>query len=49
MARANPYNGYLRGPVTLTPVADRLAVELSRPVLTTKVLPNRGLSIFLKK
>ena len=27
------YNGHLRGPVTLTPVAERLAVELSSPVL----------------
>ena len=26
------YNGYHRGPVTLTPVAERLAVELSLPV-----------------
>ena len=34
---ASVYNGYLRGPVTLTPIADRLAVELSLPVL-------RGLS-----
>ena len=29
------YNGHLRGPVTLTPVAERLAVKLSLPVLTT--------------
>ena len=36
------YNGHLRGPVTLTPVAERLAVELSLPVLKTKVCPNRG-------
>ena len=28
-------NGLLRGPVTLTPIARRLAVELSLPVLTT--------------
>ena len=28
------YNGHLRGPVTLTPVAERLAVELSLPVAT---------------
>ena len=26
------YNGHLRGPVTLTPIAERLAVELSLPV-----------------
>ena len=31
------YNGHLRGPVTLTPIAKRLAVELSLPVFTTKV------------
>ena len=29
------YNGHLRGPVTLTPFAERLAVELSLPVFTT--------------
>ena len=29
------YNVHLRGPVTLTPNAERLAVELSLPVLTT--------------
>ena len=27
------YNGHLRGPVTLTPIAERMAVELSLPVL----------------
>ena len=27
------YNGHLRGPVTITPVNERLAVELSLPVL----------------
>ena len=31
------YNGHFRGPVTLTPIAKRLAVELSLPLLTTKV------------
>ena len=36
------YNGHLRGPVTLTPVAERLAVELSLPVFTTKVCRDRG-------
>ena len=30
------YNGHLRGPVTLTPDAERLAVVLSLPVLTNK-------------
>ena len=31
------YNGHLRGPVTLTPIAERLAGELSLPVLTCQV------------
>ena len=31
------YNGHLRGPVTLTTAAERLAVELSLPVLMTLV------------
>ena len=31
------YSCHFRGPVTLTPVAERLAVELSLPVLTSKV------------
>ena len=31
------YNGYLRGPVKLTPIAERLAAELSLSVFTTKV------------
>ena len=30
--RPTVYNGHLRGPVTLTPVAERLAVELALPV-----------------
>ena len=30
MTRASVYNGHLRGPVTLIPVAERLAVELTR-------------------
>ena len=30
------YNGHLWGPSTLTPVAERLAVELSLPVFTTQ-------------
>ena len=36
---ASVYNGHQRGPVTLTPIADRLAVELSLhvPVYTTQV------------
>ena len=29
---ASVYNGHLRGPVTLTPIAERLAVDLSLPV-----------------
>ena len=35
------YNGHLRGPVTLTPVAERLAVELSLPVFTNRVCRDR--------
>ena len=31
------YNGHLRGPVTLSPFAERLAVELLLPVFTTLV------------
>ena len=38
---ASIYNGHLRGLVTLTPFAERLAVELSLPDLTTYVY--RGL------
>ena len=34
---AHVYNGYLRGPVTLIPIAECLAVELSLPVFTTWV------------
>ena len=37
---ASVYNGHLRGPVTLTLIAERLAVELSLPVFTTKVCPD---------
>ena len=36
------YTGLLRGPVTLKPVAERLAVELSLPVFTTQVYRERG-------
>ena len=36
------YNGYLRGPVTHTPVVQRLQVELSLPVFTTQVCRDRG-------
>ena len=40
------YNGHLQGPVTLTPVAERLEVELSLhvPVFTTLVCHDRGLN-----
>ena len=31
------YVGHLQGPVTLAPIAERLAVELSQLVFTTKV------------
>ena len=33
--RSSVYNGHLRGPVTLTPIVESLAVELSIPVFTT--------------
>ena len=33
---------YLRGPETLTPTAERLAVELSLPIFTTWVYRDRG-------
>ena len=36
------YNGLLRGPVILTPVAERLAVEQSLPVFTTQFCCDRG-------
>ena len=36
------FNNHLRGPVTLTPFAKRLAVELSLPVFTNKVCLDRG-------
>ena len=36
------YNGHLRGLVTLTLFAERLETELSIPVLTTWVFPDRG-------
>ena len=36
------YNGYLRGPVTLSLVAERLANEVSLPVFTTYVSRIRG-------
>ena len=32
---ASFYNGHLRGPVTLTPIAERLAVKLSLPAFAT--------------
>ena len=32
---ASVFNGHLRGPVTVTPIAERLEVELSLPVFTT--------------
>ena len=31
------YNGHFRGPMTLTPIAERLAVVLSLPVLKIEV------------
>ena len=38
---ASVYNGHLRGPLILIPTAQRLVVELSLPVLTTKVCRGR--------
>ena len=35
--RTSVYNGHSRGPVTLTPIAEHLAVEMSLPVFTTYV------------
>ena len=35
VTRVYLYNGHLRGPVPLTPVAERLTVKLSLPVFTT--------------
>ena len=37
MTRESDYNGHRRGPVTLTPIAEHLAMELSQPVFTTYV------------
>ena len=34
---ASVSNGHLRGPLTLTPIAERLTVELKIPILTTYV------------
>ena len=42
MTRDIPSDGHVRGPVTLTPVAERLAVELALPVLTTYICPDRA-------
>ena len=39
------YNGHIRGPVTLTIVAGRLAVELSLPVFSNQVCRDRGSKI----
>ena len=36
------YDGHLRGPVTLSPIAERLVVKLSLPVFTTWVYSDRG-------
>ena len=41
MRGASDYNGHLRGPVTLTPFAERLAVELLLHVFMTKVRRRR--------
>ena len=36
------FNSHLREPVTVASVTDRLAVELSLAILTTKVCPDLG-------
>ena len=36
------YNCHLWGPVTLTPVAERLEIELSKPIYTTRVCRYQG-------
>ena len=36
------YNGHLRGPVTLTPITERLGVDLSLPVFTNQVCRGRN-------
>ena len=36
------YNGHFQRTVALTPVAERLAVELSLPAFVTQVCPDRG-------
>ena len=41
------HNGHLRGPVTLIPVAERLAVELSLPVFTTYVCRSVAICCYL--
>ena len=43
--RASFYNGHLQWPVTLTPNAERLAVEKSLPVLTTYICRGWGSNI----
>ena len=42
VTRASVYNSRLRGPVTLTPIAERFAVELSLPVFTIPVCRGRN-------
>ena len=39
---ASVYNGQLRGPVTLTPIAERFAVEMSLPVFYDLGLSRQG-------
>ena len=41
------YNGHLRGPVTLTPIAECLALALSLAVFKTKVCHDLGSNIDL--
>ena len=34
---ATVHNGHLRGPLTITPITERMTLELSLPIFTTKV------------
>ena len=43
--RSNIYNGHLRGPVTPTTITERLAMELSLPVLTKIFMEYAGFEI----
>ena len=44
---ASVYNGLLRGPMTLSPIAERFTVELSLTVFTTPDLPHTRQMLYL--